>query len=385
MLGSTADLLRLCAIPVFGWAAYRDIKTRRVPNRVWLPLAVLALAVLVWDGYHAYVGNDRLFFLQVALSVGFIVPLATAFWYMGSFGGADAKAFYVVALLFPAAPIYYLPTVALPLRPDTVTVLSLTILSNTVVVGVIYPLGVTVSNLLRGRFGLPMLIGRPIGWQSIEEEYGMLLETPDGFTRRGVDLDALRMYLRWRGCTLAELRDDPDWFRNPESLPGDPGEVGDGNVVVDGGDEGRAERGPRNGERGAERPVSNEGEHSEPSDRANGEERPVSNESPTEGRGLENASGETASKEGGQRDPPADVGETDDPWGTAAFLDDIEGGAYGTTPEGLREGLDILVVEDEVWISPGIPFIVPMFVGLVISLAYGDVLVALLSLFGIGG
>jgi preflagellin peptidase FlaK len=384
VLGSTADLLRLFAIPVFGWAAYRDIRTRRVPNRAWLPLAVLALALLAWDGYHAYVGDDRLFFLQVAISVGFIIPLATAFWYMGSFGGADAKAFYVVALLFPAAPVYYLPTVALPLRLDTVTVLSLTILSNTVLVGALYPLGVALSNLFRGRFGLPMLIGRPIGWQAVEEEYGMLLETPDGFTRRGVDLDALRMYLRWRDCTLAQLRDDPDWFRNPASLPDNPGDVGDGNVVVDGGgesptegralgnasgetgsNEGRAERGPQNGERGVERPVSNENDQREFSNTANGEERPVSNE-------------------GGQRDPPADAGEADDPWGAAAFLDDIEGGAYGTTPEGLREGLDVLVAEKEVWISPGIPFIVPMFFGIVLSLVYGDVLVALLSLFGIG-
>ena len=328
LTASIPDLLRLSAVLVFGWAAYRDIETRRVPTRAWYPLAALALALLVWDGFGAYLADDRLFFLQVAISVGFIVPLVTAFWYMGSFGGADTKAFYVLALLFPAYPVYYFPGFTLPSNPTTVGVFSLTILSNTVVAGALYPVGVAVSNLLRGRIGLPMVIGRPIDIDDLSEEYGMLLETPDGFTRRGLDLDALRMYLRWRNCSLAELRADPDRFRDPASLPAEPGAVGDGNVATDGG---------------------HADERSEP----------------------------------GHSDPEP-LSDHDDPWGAEAFLDDIGTGAYGTTPEGLRDGLDVLVAEDEVWISPGIPFIVPTFVGLVLSLTYGDVLVSLLSMVGLG-
>ncbi len=46
--------------------------------------------------------------------------------------------------------------------------------------------------------------------------------------------------------------------------------------------------------------------------------------------------------------------------------------AYGTTPEKLRDGLQVVASQDEVWISPGIPFIVPMFVGTVIAFTYGD-------------
>jgi len=325
LTASIPDLLRLSAVLVFGWAAYRDIETRRVPTRAWYPLAALALALLVWDGFGAYLADDRLFFLQVAISVGFIVPLVTAFWYMGSFGGADTKAFYVLALLFPAYPVYYFPGFTLPSNPTTVGVFSLTILSNTVVAGALYPVGVAVSNLLRGRIGLPMVIGRPIDIDDLSEEYGMLLETPDGFTRRGLDLDALRMYLRWRNCSLAELRADPERYRDPASLPAEPGAVDDGNIATDGGSE---------------------------------DERSESSE--------------------------ATVPDHDDPWGAAAFLDDIETGAYGTTPEGLRDGLDVLVTEEEVWISPGIPFIVPTFVGLVLSLTYGDVLVSLLSMVGLG-
>ena len=234
LTASIPDLLRLSAVLVFGWAAYRDIETRRVPTRAWYPLAALALALLVWDGFGAYLADDRLFFLQVAISVGFIVPLVTAFWYMGSFGGADTKAFYVLALLFPAYPIYYFPGFTLPANPTTVGVFSLTILSNTVVAGALYPVGVAVSNLVRGRIGLPMVIGRPIDTDDLTEEYGMLVETPEGFTRRGLDLDALRMYLRWRGTTLAAVRADPDSHRDPASLPADPNPPGDGSIPESG-------------------------------------------------------------------------------------------------------------------------------------------------------
>jgi preflagellin peptidase FlaK len=72
-----------------------------------------------------------------------------------------------------------------------------------------------------------------------------------------------------------------------------------------------------------------------------------------------------------------------DPWGAERFLDDIEGSAYGTDAETLREALELLADADEVWISPGIPFLVPMFVGLLTALVYGDVLFSLLLALGL--
>jgi len=330
VLASTPDLLRLVAVPVLGWAAWRDVKTRRVPNRTWKPLAVLAVVLLLWEGAGAWATGDRLFFLQVAISVGFIVPLSTAFWYVGSFGGADAKAFYVVAILFPVYPVFYLPWAALPLEPTPVGVFSLTILSNTVVVGAAYPLAVALGNLLRGHVGWPMLIGKPVAWDRATDEYGMLLETPDGFTRGGLDLDALRMYLQWRGESLASLREDPERLRHPDSLPRVPNAPGDGGMATDGGVSVDGTAAPDDGERGAAPPT-----------------------------------------------PPAE-----DPWGAQAFLDDIDHSAYGTSPAQLREGLEVLTTADEVWISPGIPFIVPMFFGLLLSLTYGDVLFTAVAALG---
>jgi preflagellin peptidase FlaK len=334
VLASTPDLLRLVAIPVLGWAAWRDIETRRVPNRTWYPLAGLAIVLLLWEGFGALTGGDQFFIVQAGISLGFIIPLTTAFWYMGSFGGADAKAFYVIALLFPAYPIYYLPGLALPLEPTPVRVFSLTILSNTVLAGVAYPVAIAGRNALSGAFGWAMLVGKQVAWEDLPHEYGMLLETPSGLSRAALDLDALRMYLQWRGVSLADLRADPDQFRDPASVPTDPNPVGDGGLESSEGSP------PLVGPTGA----------AERADAATGE-RP---ESVT----------------------------ADDEWGADAFLDDIEGSAYGTTPEKLRDGLEVLTAAETVWISPGIPFLVPMFFGLLISFTYGDVLFALMAAVG---
>ncbi|WP_336329437.1 A24 family peptidase [Haloarcula sp. CGMCC 1.2071] len=340
MLGSIPDLLRLVAVPVFGWAAYRDVKTRRVPNRTWTPLAVLAVVLLLWDAYTVWAGptavGQRLFFVQVAISLGFVIPLSYGFWLIGGFGGADAKAFMLVAVLFPVYPVYYLPmpSVALPLQQSAIGVFSLTILSNTVLAGIVYPLAVAAGNLARGRFSLAMFIGRPVPVGSVTEEYGRLLESPDGFDRGGLDLDALRMYLQWRGCSLADIRADPDQHRRPTSLPAVPNDPGDGSLATDGGD-----------------PVAGD---------------------------IDGPAGRDAGTGGADRPGPVD-----DPWGAERFLDDIDHSAYGTSSAQLRDGLDVLAEQDEVWISPGIPFLVPMFAGLVVSLTYGDVLFSLLQAVGL--
>jgi len=327
-VASIPDWLRLLAVPVFGWAAYRDIATRRVPNETWLPLLVLGVVLLAWDAWStlgASAFEQRLLLIRAVVSLGLVAPMGYVFWRIGGFGGADAKAIITLAVLFPTYPQFLLetPSVALPAMQATLGVFSLTVLTNTVVLGLAYPLVLAVRNALGGHLSPAMFIGRPVAVEDIPEEYGRLLETPDGVTRRGLDIDALRMYLRWRGATLSDLREDPDRFRDPASLPDEFAHPGDGSIETDGGE-------------------------------------------PVEDSEI-----------------PEDGGpDAVDEWGAARFLAGIEGSAYGTPPEGLREGLEVLAEEETVWITPGIPFIVPMFVGLVVGLTFGDLLFAILLAVG---
>lgn len=320
-------------------AARQDLATRRVPNRTWPPLAALAVVLLAWDGAGALAagGFDLVSFaVGTTISLLVVAPAAYLFWRLGTFGGADAKALIVLAVLFPTFPTYDVAGLILPVRSTPTGAFALTILTNTVLVGALYPLWLAARNAAAGRVRPAMFVGEPVRWEALTATHGRLLETRSGFVRSGLDLDALRMYLRWRGSTLAELRSDSDRHRRPESLPAEPLPAGDGVVAV------RDEPGPVP-------PIRSDGE------------------------------GYTALTERAADGSPR---RESDEWGASAFLSDV-GSAYGTTAEGLREGLELLVIRDRVWVSPGIPFVVPILLGLVIGLVYGDLLIAALGALGI--
>lgn len=370
------DLLRLLVLPFFGYLAWRDIKTRRVPHRTWYPLVALAVILLTWEIYATLTGDSRalerrLFFIQVGISVLFVIPLSYGFWLMGGFGAADAKAFMVIAVLLPTYPEYNLwvfgvegtfRTLPLVGLNTGVGVFSLTVLSNTVLFGAMYPVALAGKNVVTGYVSPGMFVATPISATAATDRYGTMLEFSERrfrdvrsladlqayFSWRSLDLDALRMYLQWRGLQLGDIREDPDRYRDPASLPEEPNPPGDGSIpdtefgsaATDGGE---TLDGSSSSVTGDSEPGAGDGE-------ANGTESQASIE---------------------------------DPWGADAFLDDVEHSAYGTTPAILRDGLDKLAEDDEVWISPGIPFIVPMFFGLLLAFTYGDILFRILRIVGV--
>ncbi|MWV64785.1 prepilin peptidase [Halorubrum sp. JWXQ-INN 858] len=352
MFASLPDLLRLLVVPVFAWAALRDVRTRRLPNRIWPPLYAFGLILLVWEVARLWplMGfGGRLFVIQAAISLGLVAPLGYAFWYLGAFGGADAKALIGLAVVFPTFPTYVVGTTAFPLVVTDLGVFSLTILTNTVLIGLAYPLGLAAVNLAAGERSATMFFARPVATESLPERHGRLFEDADGTTRHGLDLDALRMYLRWRGLTLAELRSDPERFADPESV-GETFDPTDGGTHVgpatDGGE------------------VVADGEDSR-------------DEAAVGDRGRDEDGAE------GDADSGGSAHAHDDPWAAERFLAEIDGTAYGTDPDTLRGGLAAVTHRDLVSVSPGMPFVVPMFFGLVLALVYGDLLFALLAVAGL--
>jgi preflagellin peptidase FlaK len=422
VVASLPDLLRLVAVPLFAWAAWRDIETRRIPGRVWWPVVALGVGLLVVDATTAAgaVGAESLslFLVQAGLSLGFVAPLAYLFWRVAGFGGADAKGIMALAVLFPTYPQYLTKTPlqalgapgTLPVVETSVPVFAFTVLTNAVVVGALYPLGLVVYNAARGDLASIMFLGRPVAVERLPRTYGRLLERADGTAGRGLDLDALRMYLRWRGTTLAEVRADPERLRDPASLPETPNDPGDG-AVTDGGhpvdaDDTEREDDPdpvdhRDGagaDTGTGTDTDTDGATGTDTDGGTGTDTDGATDAGTEtdtdgGTGAKaEADGETGAgtepaaddQTGADDRTPADPAtDHDDPWGAEAFLADTESGAYGTSAAELRDGLELLSRADRVWISPGLPFMVPLFLGLVVGLTYGDVLFGILGAAGV--
>ncbi|RLM72392.1 prepilin peptidase [Halorubrum sp. Atlit-26R] len=344
MFATLPDLLRLLVVPVFAWAAIRDVRTRRLPNRLWPPLYLFGALLLVWEAVSLwpFAGFDgRIFLVRAAISLLFVAPLGYAFWYLGAFGGADAKAMIALAVIFPTFPAYEVGSLVFPLVDTQLGVFSLTILTNTVLLGLAYPIGLAALNLVRGEASSSMFFARPVATDSLPDRHGRLFEDLDGPTRGGLDLDALRMYLRWRGLTLADLRSDSETLRDPDSV-GETFDPTDGGTHV----------GPRtDGGRAVD-------------------------DAPTDGGRAVDAEADTDP----ESDPERDF---DDPWAAERFLDEIDHGAYGTDAATLRDGLTVVAREDRVLVSPGMPFVVPMAIGLVVSLTFGDALFAVLGAVGL--
>ena len=369
MFASIPDLLRLVAVPVLAWAAWQDVEVRRVPNVTWYPLAALGAVLLTWEALSPRTPL-QLYLLRVGVSIGFLVPLTYLFWCLGGFGGADAKALMALALLFPTFPAYWLaelpvlsalPWAVVPVVDTRLGVFSWTVLTNTVILGALYPLALAARNAVAGEFSTLMFVGRAVRVSALPTAHGRLFEDDEGFTRSGLDVDALRMYLRWRGVTLSDLRSDPARYRDPATI-GETHDPTDGAVGREAAtDGGTAGAGPSDG------------------DAEGGRGTPAG--ATPDPAGVGDDGGDESPASGAARFE--DAAETADPWGAAAFLDEIEGTAYGTTPEKLRGGLNVVTERDEVWLSPGIPFLVPMFAGLAVGLTYGDLLFGLLAAVGL--
>ena len=334
MVATLPDLLRLLVIPVLGWAAWRDIHTRRIPNRVWPPLVILGGLLLVWEAVQFFVfgtPGGQAFLIRAGISLLFVAPLGYAFWWFGAFGAADAKAMIALAVLLPTFPTYTLGGLELPVVDTTIGVFSLTVLTNAVLLAVAAPVGLGLGNLLCRRIEpVVMFLARPVRIDSLPSRHGRLFETPDGFTHSGLDLDALRMYLRWRGLPLAALRAAPDVARDPASIEA-TGEPTDGRSDID-----------------------------DDLDWDDADAVPTV-------------------------DSDATPETLDDPWGVNQFFESIDQSTYGTDPEQLRDGIELLATTDDetVWVSPGLPFVVPMFAGLLVAFTYGDLLFAFLRWIGL--
>jgi len=88
--------LTLCGA-MFIISAYFDLKSREVDDKLWWIFGVLGLALTATELFIGYSPNLPLYLISTALAGG----VGYALYYLGFYGGADAKALLVCALLTP--------------------------------------------------------------------------------------------------------------------------------------------------------------------------------------------------------------------------------------------------------------------------------------------
>jgi len=107
----------LC-LSFFVYASVSDLRTREVSNKVWVIMAPLALTLTLFQFALFSPQSLSLFVISFAITA----TLSVVLFYVGAFGGADAKALICLALALPYYPNYLLSSYAFlsPIFPLTV-------------------------------------------------------------------------------------------------------------------------------------------------------------------------------------------------------------------------------------------------------------------------
>lgn len=140
------DMLKvLYCTPFLIYSCYTDILTRKVSNQVWkVMLAGGAMFVLygIIDG-----GVPAL--TRLLLSTGIIYAFVYVLFKLGGFGGADAKALIVLAILFPYYPQMTVMGVDFPLNGlPLIDLFSFSVLGNAILLNMVIFLGFLSYNVL---------------------------------------------------------------------------------------------------------------------------------------------------------------------------------------------------------------------------------------------
>jgi preflagellin peptidase FlaK len=170
------------SLSVFAYASWSDCKKREVSNKVWLIMAPLAFALTTFQ-YVVFSPSMLQFY---ALSFAITAGLSIALFYLGAFGGADAKALMCLALALPSYPDSLLQSNAPLVSP----IFPVTVFSN----GVLLAAFTVVYAVLRNSFWR-LRTGRKLfeGFEN-ESSWRKVLAFLTGYKVKAVALEKGHMY-----------------------------------------------------------------------------------------------------------------------------------------------------------------------------------------------
>lgn len=133
-------------MPFLFYSCYSDLKTRRVPNKLWslmlAPGSVFIIYDLITDGLSHLV--------HLGFSFVFIFIFMYILFSLNAFGGADAKLMMIISVIVPAFPVidifgYNLPMQSIP----PINLFAFSVFGNSVILTVIVPIGLFIYNLIK--------------------------------------------------------------------------------------------------------------------------------------------------------------------------------------------------------------------------------------------
>ena len=321
------NLIRVFTVVIFAYAAWRDVKTRRVNDLVWVVLSTIGIVVFALDMYTSphQVREYKLFLYF--LSVFPIGLIGVVFARLKLFGWADAGGFIAIGVLFPMIlPVDTVVGFSFPIFITSAGgIMSYAILLNSSILALVTPILITARNLYHGEFEIPYGIYLlPLSTSGLWNNHGLVAYSTDENWVRGADIDVIRRYLQWRGCSVDDVLLSPSSHRD----------------MLD------ASR--------TNESVSSWGITSNPDEDCFLEED----------SNLESDS------------HPADdlIDLSSDPWAVSLFVESTDVNLYGSTENEIRKSLNQLFISEEsARISVGQPFLLFLFSGVLFTFFFGSI------------
>lgn len=139
----------LVSLTFLTYSSWQDVKKREVSNKVWLIFAPAGLSLSLLE---ALLRTEESFRTLLAISIVVTTGLSFALFYLGFFGGADAKALICLSLAMPVHPSVLRTYLGLSLP-----IFPLSVLINAAFASSMLVFGIIVYNILHylkagGRF-----------------------------------------------------------------------------------------------------------------------------------------------------------------------------------------------------------------------------------------
>ena len=169
-------MLRLfIGVGFLSYASILDLRTRRVPNNVWIALGSLAALLFVYD----WAGSHEFTWVTALIAAGGVVRMYVL-WYVHILaGGADAKALMAISVLLPKPVDWTILGTALPKWPSPMPGF-IVVLANSVLAFALAPLLLFLFNLVRGDLRFPaMFLGYRMTLAKARESFVWIVDHID--------------------------------------------------------------------------------------------------------------------------------------------------------------------------------------------------------------